>query len=114
MSRGESFGRPIMESFIYETPCIIPNWSAPVEYATSSNFLIDGKLVKHPKIQNAFIEGGEWFDVNIEEYSQKIKDVIVNYEMYKSSAIELSNKIQKTHNKKTIGKQYKELICSYL
>ena len=114
MSRGESFGRPIMESFIYETPCIIPNWSAPVEYVTSSNFLIDGKLVKHPKIQNAFIEGGEWFDVNIEEYSQKIKDVIVNYEMYKSSAIELSNKIQKTHNKKTIGKQYKELICSYL
>ena len=114
LSRGESFGRPILESVIAKKPVLIPAWSGPTEYVTNNKFHINGKLVNHPDIDGIFINGGSWFDIDVDHASVKLNDIYNKYEEYQLETINLLDQIKPKYNKNSIFNEYKQVIDAYL
>jgi glycosyltransferase involved in cell wall biosynthesis len=93
LTHGEGFGRPLLESTISQKPVIASNWSGHLDFLPqSSAILINGALSNVEKgsiPDDMLIEGTQWFTVNYQEASAKIKDVYMNYKNYTLSARKL-------------------------
>lgn len=114
VSHGESFGRSIFESILYNKPPIISGWSAPTEYVKDDSFWVKGELVNHGSIDELFTKSGKWYEVSKSDLISKVKDVYKNYDKYLSKTNKLSEEIKQTHNRKKISKLYKDILDKYL
>ena len=112
MSRGKFFERSIFESLINNKPVVVSENSSANEFLTSDKFKVSGKTEKTESDNSV----GEYskFEVDIEQFSEKLKDIHDNYESYRVEVESIVNSIKTTHNKKTIGDKYKEVINSYI
>ena len=84
-TKGEGFGRPLLEQAITGKPVITTNWSGHVDFIRPEyNVLLGGELKNiHKSASNKFlIEQAEWFNVNTETASKAMKDVYKNYKKY--------------------------------
>ena len=93
-------------------PVIVSKSSSANEFLTSDKFKVSGKTEKTESDNSV----GEYskFEVDIEQFSEKLKDIHNNYETYRVEVESIVNLIKTTHNKKTIGDKYKEVINSYI
>jgi glycosyltransferase involved in cell wall biosynthesis len=99
-TKGEGFGRPLLEFSLTGKPVIVSNWSGHLDFLKSGAVLLDGELKEvHESASDQFLlKESKWFNVNISKAISKIKDVFSNYDKYKSE----SNKLGK-QNKETFG-----------
>tara|TARA_B100000676_G_C17893841_1_gene740761 strand:- start:641 stop:985 length:345 start_codon:yes stop_codon:yes gene_type:complete len=114
MSRGESFGRSVLETILAKKPILISGWSGPLDYLSNNLFHIGGQLIETPEVDGIFIKGGKWFDVDVDKASFKILDVFTETEKYQTEIQEITTSVKQTYNKKSIFNKYKQLIDSYL
>jgi len=86
LTKGEGFGRPLLEAATTGKPIITSKWSGQMDFLNSeSSVLINGKLQDvHPSaIWKGFInEGSQWFTVDYGEAGSYMKDVYKNYKTY--------------------------------
>jgi len=90
-TRGEGFGRPLLEACMSGKPIIAGAWSGHVDFLNKDfNFLIDGQLEPvHKSAQNKWIiDGSKWFTIDYGKASGTMKLV---YEQYKK-CVERSRK----------------------
>ena len=101
LTRGEGFGRPLLEFSLTGKPIMATNWSGHLDFLPAENaILVDGELKEvHESVINAdIIEGAQWMDVNFDdEYLQNTqKNVFWNitskYDLYKKEAKHLAKK----------------------
>ena len=88
-TKGEGFGRPLLEAAITGKPVITTNWSGHVDFIDSKyNILIGGELKNvHPSAANDWLlKESQWFNVNTDVASRAIKDVFKHYKMYLKSS----------------------------
>ena len=88
-TKGEGFGRPLMEAAITGKPVIATNWSGHVDFIKPDyNILIGGDLKKvHSSAANEWLlKDSEWFDLDINIASRAMKDVFKNYKKYLKSS----------------------------
>lgn len=83
LTKGEGFGRPLLEFSLTNKPIITTGWSGQVDFL-QPNFsgLMGGKLTKiHPSAQqkDMLIEGSEWFSVDHGHIGHFFNDVFKNY-----------------------------------
>ena len=95
-TKGEGFGRPLLEFGITGKPIIASNWSGHkdfLKYAT----LLPGELTQvHKSAADKFIlRDSKWFTVNYSYASNVLQDIVSNYKKY----IEISRK--QSHHVKT-------------
>ena len=93
-TRGEGFGRPLLEATISGKPMVVSNWSGPVDFLNPEFVsMIDGKLEKvHKSAANRFLmDGSEWFTINYDKAGSTMLDIFKNYKKY----LELSRKHRK-------------------
>lgn len=109
-SRGESFGRPLLESILNKKPVIAPKYGGYLDFLTEESFLVGGKTQKHSHINNLFIEGGEWFEVDPIKYKNKILDVYTNIQQYNQKALVLRERILTKFPNTEVEKKYKKLF----
>jgi glycosyltransferase involved in cell wall biosynthesis len=84
-TKGEGFGRPLLEQAITGKPVITTNWSGHVDFIRPEyNVLIGGELKNvHKSAANQWLlEQGQWFNINTEVASKALKDVYKNYKKY--------------------------------
>tara|TARA_Y100001972_G_scaffold68442_1_gene83413 strand:+ start:1657 stop:2958 length:1302 start_codon:yes stop_codon:yes gene_type:complete len=84
-TKGEGFGRPLLEQAITGKPVIVSNWSGHVDFIRPEyNILIGGELKNiHKSAANKFLlEQAQWFNINTEIASKAIKDVFKHYKKY--------------------------------
>ena len=84
-TKGEGFGRPLLEQAITGKPVITTNWSGHVDFIRPEyNVLLGGELKNiHPSASNKWlIEQAQWFNVNTEVASKAMKDVYKKYKKY--------------------------------
>ena len=112
-TKGEGFGRPLLEQAITGKPVITTNWSGHVDFIKPEyNVLLGGEL--HPIHESAanqwLLKEAQWFNINTEIASKALKDVYKNYKKY----IEQSRK--QTQFLKTNFSQDKmtEVLSKYL
>ena len=84
-TKGEGFGRPLLESAITGKPTIVSNWSGHIDFMKPDyNILIGGELKPvHESAANKFLlKESQWFNINTDIASRAMKDLFKNYKKY--------------------------------
>ena len=89
LTKGEGFGRPLLEFSLVKKPIMTTNWSAHTEFLNSEfTTLMNGELKNlHPSVLNDwFVKEAQWFNVNPVEVNHYFKDIFENYKKYQNNA----------------------------
>jgi len=84
-TKGEGFGRPLLESAITGKPVITTNWSGHIDFLRPDyNVLIGGELKPvHDSAANQFLlKESQWFNINTSIAGRAMKDVFNHYKKY--------------------------------
>jgi len=99
-TKGEGFGRPLLEFSIIGKPIIASGWSGHVDFLTSQHCgLIGGTLNEvHPSAysQGLILKDSQWFKPDDNQVGHALSDVYNNYKKYLEKAKELAS-INKNH-----------------
>jgi hypothetical protein len=94
-TKGEGFGRPLLEFTLSEKPIIASGWSGHVDFLNSElSLLIGGELKPiHPSAQNKGMlnEGSSWFKPDDAQVGFALKDMFENYKKYLGGAKKQAN-----------------------
>ena len=89
-TKGEGFGRPLLEAAMSQKPVIASNWSGHVDFLHPEyTVLLPGELTnvhKSAARKDVLIEGSKWFTVNYQYAGDVLMDVWKNYGKYKTAA----------------------------
>jgi glycosyltransferase involved in cell wall biosynthesis len=99
-TKGEGFGRPLLEFSLTGKPVIVSNWSGHLDFLKEGALLIGGDLKNvHPSAADQFLlKESQWFNVSISKALPVIRDVYSNYNTYKSDSSKLGE-----YNKKNFS-----------
>jgi glycosyltransferase involved in cell wall biosynthesis len=89
LTKGEGFGRPLLEFSLTNKPIITTNWSGHIDYLNPEfTTLLPGNLTKvHPTAaNNMLLADAEWFSVDYGQAGYHLKDVFENYKGYAENA----------------------------
>jgi glycosyltransferase involved in cell wall biosynthesis len=84
-TKGEGFGRPLLEQAITGKPVITTNWSGHIDFIKPEyNILIGGELKNvHPSAANKWLlKESQWFNLNTNIASRAMKDIFKHYKKY--------------------------------
>ena len=83
-TKGEGFGRPLLEASLSGKPVIATNWSGHIDFLKHSTLLPgDLKQVHQSAVwKNVILPESKWFYVNLIYASKVLKDVFKNYKNY--------------------------------
>jgi hypothetical protein len=113
LTKGEGFGRPLLEFSLTKKPIIASNWSGHMDFL-SPDFIvaINGELKNvHPSAANQFLlPESQWFSPNYGEVGHAFKNVFENYKEYTDKA---KRQAYKSKNEFSYDKM-KELVDSIL
>jgi glycosyltransferase involved in cell wall biosynthesis len=89
-TKGEGFGRPLLEASISQKPVIASNWSGHIDFLKADmSILIPGQITQlHPSavVQDMLLAESGWFTVDYKKASDTLKDVYKNYKNYVDGA----------------------------
>jgi len=89
-TKGEGFGRPLLEASLSQKPIIASNWSGHLDFLHKDmSVLLPGKLTQiHPSatVKNMLLPESGWFSVDYKIASNTLKDVYKNYKKYLDGA----------------------------
>jgi len=89
LTKGEGYGRPLLEFSLIKKPLICSGWSGQIDFLNPEfTNLIGGRLEKvHPSTQNQFlIPESMWFSPEHSQIGFYLKDVFENYKNYTEKA----------------------------
>ncbi|VFQ68190.1 unnamed protein product [Cuscuta campestris] len=78
-SRGEGWGRPIVEAMAMSLPVISTNWSGPTEYMTEANSY-PLSVGQFSKVEEGPFKGHLWAEPSVDELQMLMRHVVINYE----------------------------------
>lgn len=91
LTKGEGFGRPLLEFSLTKKPIIATNWSGHTDFLNSKFVtLIEGEVkAVHPSavVKDMIIPESGWFSPNIIEYSQQLQNMFTNYKGYEKGSM---------------------------
>ena len=89
-TKGEGYGRPLLEASISQKPVIAPNWSGHIDFLDAEmSTLLPGQITQiHPSavVQNMLIPESGWFTVDYKVASETLADVYKNHKKYLDGA----------------------------
>jgi glycosyltransferase involved in cell wall biosynthesis len=89
-TKGEGYGRPLLEASVSQKPVIAPNWSGHIDFLdTEMSVLLSGEVKQiHPSavVQNMLLAESGWFTVDYKKASETLTDVYKNYKKYVDGA----------------------------
>ena len=94
LTKGEAFGRPLLEFTQTKKPIITTGWSGHVDFLKPDmSVLLPGNLNEvHKSAQNKWlIEGSKWFDVDAMALGKALKDIYKNYKTWSIKAKQQGN-----------------------
>ena len=89
-TKGEGYGRPLLEASISQKPVIAPNYSGHLDFLDSEmSILLPGEVKQiHPSavIQNMLIPESQWFTIDYKKAADVLEDVFKNHKKYTEGA----------------------------
>jgi hypothetical protein len=89
LTKGEGFGRPLLEFTLSKKPLITTNWSGHTDFLNPEfTTLLKGELTNvHPSAVNQFLlKESQWFSADPSQIGFYLKDVFENYKNYTEGA----------------------------
>lgn len=91
LTKGEGFGRPLLEFSLTKKPIITTNWSGHTDFLDPEfTTLIGGKLTNvHSSavLKDMILQEAQWFTADYNEYIHALRDMFKNYKPYKEKAV---------------------------
>jgi len=120
LTKGEGFGRPLLEFSLVNKPIITTNWSGHVDYLNPEFVtLLQGNLTKvHPSAaNNMLLAEAEWFSVDTGHVGHYLRDVFENYKGYAENAkrqgFQSRSKFSFDAMKEKLGKLFEDKIPEF-
>lgn len=114
LTKGEGFGRPLLEFTLSKKPIIVSSWSGHVDFLDQEfTCFVRGDLTNvHPSAQvpNMILAESQWFSPNISHVTEQLKNVYEKYNKYQELAKRQSH-VSKT---KFSFEEMKSLLGIYL
>jgi hypothetical protein len=85
-TKGEGYGRPLIEASVSQKPVIAPNWSGHTDFLDANmSILLPGQVTQiHPSavVKNMLLAESGWFTVDYKKASETLVDVYKNNKKY--------------------------------
>ena len=115
-TKGEGYGRPLIEASVSQKPVIAPNYSGHLDFLdTEMSTLLPGQITQiHPSsvVQDMLIPESGWFTIDYKAAAETLEDVYKNYKKYIDGAKRQAYKSRTEFNLEEMGKQLVELLDS--
>ena len=114
-TKGEGFGRPLLEFSLTGKPILVSNWSGHLDFLKDGAVLLDGELKNvHDSAADQFLlKEAQWFNVNISKALPLIKDVYKNYDKYKTTAYQLGKQNKQNFSLEKMTKLFDSILNHY-
>jgi hypothetical protein len=113
-TRGEGFGRPLLEATISQKPLIVSNWSGHLDFLNTEWIVpLSGMIdqIHHSAVvQDMLLPEGRWFTADYKMASKKLKDVFENYKNYLDGAKRQSYRSRTEFSLEKMGEKLESLI----
>lgn len=114
-TRGEGFGRPILEASLCGLPILATKWSGHLDITDKKNSVLLPGTLKPVGISNElFCENSNWMEVDNQYSSDCMKKVYSEYDKYKQKAEKLKSINVSKFNKQTANEQYSNILSEIL
>ncbi len=117
-TKGEGFGRPLLEATTSEKIVIAPKWSGPVDFLNPKlSVMLPGKVTQvHPSAvwKGVIEEQSGWFTINYPYASKTMKDVFKNHKNYDGRGKKQGEENSKNFSLKKMDKVFDEMLDKYL
>ena len=118
LTKGEGFGRPLLEFSRTKKPIIATNWSGHLDFLDPEfTSLVKGNLTNvHPSavIKDMILAESQWFTASYPEFSFYLDDVFKNYKPYKEKAIRQAHKTTTEFSFEVMKNKIGDYLDSYL
>ena len=108
-TKGEGFGRPLLEFSLVNKPVITTNWSGHTDFLDKKyTTLIDGEIKpihKSAVVKNILIEESQWFNLDVNQAHKHLVNMFKNYSDYSKGA-----KLQYHRSKNSFS--YKNMVTT--
>jgi hypothetical protein len=114
-TKGEGFGRPLLEFSLTGKPIIVSGWSGHLDFLKSGAVLLEGELKEvHESAADQFLlKEAKWFNVNISKALSVIKDVYKNYDKYKIASFQLGKQNKQNFSLEKMTKLFDTILTQY-
>jgi glycosyltransferase involved in cell wall biosynthesis len=114
-TKGEGFGRPLLEFSLTGKPIIVSNWSGHLDFLKQGAVLLEGELkpVHESAADQFLLKESQWFNVNISKALSSIKDVYKNYEKYKIASLQLGKQNKQNFGLEKMTKLFDGILNQY-
>jgi glycosyltransferase involved in cell wall biosynthesis len=114
-TKGEGFGRPLLEFSLTGKPVIVSGWSGHLDFLKEGAVLLEGEMKNvHESAADQFLlKESQWFNVNISKALVAIKDVYKNYDKYKTVAFQLGKQNKQNFGLEKMTKLFDVILNQY-
>jgi glycosyltransferase involved in cell wall biosynthesis len=117
ITKGEGFGRPLLEFSMTGKPIIASNWSGHKDFLPINKaIMVGGKLVEvHESVVDDFIlKGSKWFTANYNEFVEVLKIVMKDYDNFKINSEDLRKINSENFSLSKMTDKFKEIITPFI
>ncbi len=114
-TKGEGFGRPLLEFSLTGKPVIVSGWSGHLDFLKSGAVLLEGELkpVHESAADQFLLKESQWFNVNVSKALSVIKDVYKNYDKYKVASYQLGKQNKQNFSLEKMTKLFDGILNQY-
>lgn len=117
-TKGEGFGRPLLEASISGKPVIASGWSGQLDFLNADDaVLVGGELRQiHPSSvwDNILIKESSWFSPDPQQCANAMAAVFMEYEQFRKRAAKLGKENHRKFSYNSIQKKTFELLDKYV
>lgn len=118
LTKGEGFGRPLLEFSLSKKPIIVSGWSGHIDFLTPEfTTLLPGQLTNvHDSavVPNMILKESQWFSVDHSAVGHYLKDVFENYKKYTDGAKRQAFKNKNEFSWDSMKNKIDELFTQYI
>ena len=117
LTKGEGFGRPLLEFSMTGKPIIASNWSGHKDFLPlDKSVLVGGALtdVHDSAVDKFILKGSKWFTANYSEAGAIMKLMIENYDNFKEKSEELKETNKMTYSLDNMRFKFEEILKPYI
>lgn len=118
LTKGEGFGRPLLEATISGKPVIASGWSGHMDFLNTEDAVLVGGELKQIHDSSVWdgvlIKDSSWFAPDIQQAANAMAAVFMEYEMFRKKAHKLGKENSKKFSYKSIQEKTWNLLDKYV
>ena len=117
-TKGEGFGRPLLEFSLIDKPIIASGWSGHIDFLHKDYVALCGGKINDidasAQIKGMLIEGSKWFDIDHNYVNHFYNEIINNYDVWLKKSKDQGKYSRKNFNFDKMTKRISELFDNNL